>query len=73
MGENAKEEEPPRDDEVFDFNAKARKFYFEIETDGSLGPQEVIMKVCEPYPTVQQVITVIFFRVSRNYRQNSQT
>lgn len=46
MGENAKEEEPVRDDEVFDFNAKPRKFYFEVETDGSLGPQEVIMKVC---------------------------
>jgi DNA-directed RNA polymerase alpha subunit len=45
VGENAKEEEAPRDDEVFDFNAKPRKFYFEVETDGSLGPQEVIMKV----------------------------
>jgi len=44
VGENAKDEEPPRDDEVFDFNAKPRKFYFEVETDGSLGPQEVIMK-----------------------------
>ncbi|KAN0091098.1 DNA-directed RNA polymerase, insert domain containing protein [Tylopilus felleus] len=44
VGDNAKEEEPPRDDEVFDFNAKPRKFYFEVETDGSLGPQEVVMK-----------------------------
>ncbi|KAF7981855.1 hypothetical protein HWV62_31401 [Athelia sp. TMB] len=44
LGENAKEEEPPRDDEVFDYNAKPRKFYFEVETDGSLGPQEVVMK-----------------------------
>ncbi|KAJ8587456.1 hypothetical protein M405DRAFT_821574 [Rhizopogon salebrosus TDB-379] len=44
VGENAKEEEALRDDEVFDFNAKPRKFYFEVETDGSLGPQEVIMK-----------------------------
>lgn len=50
VGENAKDEEPPRDDEVFDFNAKPRKFYFEVETDGSLGPQEVIMKVCGPHP-----------------------
>ncbi len=46
MGENAREEEPPRDDEPFDFNAKPGKFYFEVETDGSLGPQEVVMKVC---------------------------
>lgn len=44
VGENAKEEEAPRDDEVFDFNAKPRRFYFDVETDGSLGPQEVIMK-----------------------------
>lgn len=43
-GDNAKEEEPPRDDEPFDFNAKPNKFYFEVETDGSLGPQEVVMK-----------------------------
>jgi DNA-directed RNA polymerase II subunit RPB3 len=45
IGSNGNEEEPPRDDEPFDFNAKPRKFYFEVETDGSLGPQEVIMKV----------------------------
>jgi DNA-directed RNA polymerase II subunit RPB3 len=30
---------------VFDFHAKPRKFYFEVETDGSLGPQEIVMKV----------------------------
>jgi len=44
LSDNAQEEEPPRDDEAFDFNAKPNKFYFEIETDGSLGPQEVVMK-----------------------------
>jgi len=44
LSENAKEEDPQRDDEPFDYNAKARKFYFEVETDGSLGPQEVVMK-----------------------------
>ncbi|KAJ6499282.1 DNA-directed RNA polymerase II, subunit 3 [Mycena sanguinolenta] len=44
LGENAEEEEKPRDDEAFDFNAVPRKFYFEVETDGSLGPQEVVMK-----------------------------
>ncbi|KAH9485388.1 DNA-directed RNA polymerase II subunit RPB3 [Psilocybe cubensis] len=44
LSENAKEEEAPRDDEPFDFNAKPNKFYFEVETDGSLGPQEVVMK-----------------------------
>ncbi|KAA1474279.1 RBP11-like subunits of RNA polymerase [Dentipellis sp. KUC8613] len=44
LSENAKEEEPARDDEPFDYNAKPTKFYFEVETDGSLGPQEVVMK-----------------------------
>lgn len=45
LGDNAREEDPPRDDEQFDFHAKPAKFYFEVETDGSLGPQEVVMKV----------------------------
>ncbi|KZT26734.1 RBP11-like subunits of RNA polymerase [Neolentinus lepideus HHB14362 ss-1] len=44
LSDNAREEEPPRDDEPFDFNAKPQRFYFEVETDGSLGPQEVVMK-----------------------------
>lgn len=47
LSENAKEEEPPRDDQMFDFHAKPGKFYFEVETVGSLSPQEVIMKVSE--------------------------
>ena len=45
MSENAKEEEPPRDDVPFDYNAKPNKFYMEVETDGSLGAQEVVQKV----------------------------
>jgi len=46
VSDNAKEEEaPPRDDEPFDYIAKPTKFYFEVETDGSLSPQEVVMKV----------------------------
>lgn len=44
VSDNGKEEEPPRDDQPFDFNAQPRQFYFEVETDGSLGPQEVVMK-----------------------------
>lgn len=45
LSDNAREEDPQRDDEPFDFNAKPTKFYFEVETDGSLGPQEVVYKV----------------------------
>lgn len=45
VSNNAKEEEAPRDDEPFDYIAKPTKFYFEVETDGSLSPQEVVMKV----------------------------
>lgn len=41
---NGQEEESPREDEPFDYNAKPNKFYFDVETDGSLAPQEVIMK-----------------------------
>ncbi|KAI0318282.1 hypothetical protein OF83DRAFT_1057155 [Amylostereum chailletii] len=44
LSDNKVEEEPPRDDEPFDFNANPNKFYFEVETDGSLGPQEVVMR-----------------------------
>ncbi|KZT08318.1 insert subdomain of RNA polymerase alpha subunit [Laetiporus sulphureus 93-53] len=44
LSENAKEEEEPRDDEPYDYNAKANRFYLDVETDGSLGPQEVVMK-----------------------------
>ncbi|OCH85800.1 hypothetical protein OBBRIDRAFT_784299 [Obba rivulosa] len=44
LSENAKEEAPPRDDEAFDFNARPNKFYMEVETDGSLVAEEVVMK-----------------------------
>ncbi|KAG6844697.1 hypothetical protein H0H87_004573 [Tephrocybe sp. NHM501043] len=44
LSANAQEEEAPRDNEAFDFNAQPRQFYFEVETDGSLGPQDVVMK-----------------------------
>jgi len=45
LSENAKEEDPPRDGQPFDFNAKPSKFYMEVEADGSLAPQEIMMKV----------------------------
>lgn len=44
LGDNAKDEEPPREGELFDYNAIAHKFYFEVETVGSVSPQEVVMK-----------------------------
>ncbi|KAI0344837.1 RBP11-like subunits of RNA polymerase [Trametopsis cervina] len=44
LSENAKEEEPPREDEPFDFNARPSRFYMQIETVGSLSPQEVVLK-----------------------------
>lgn len=44
VSENAKEEEPPREDVPFDFNSRPNKFYLDVETDGSLGPQEVVLK-----------------------------
>ncbi|KAF8609028.1 insert subdomain of RNA polymerase alpha subunit [Ceratobasidium sp. AG-I] len=44
LSENAREEEPPRDDEPFDFMAKPNRFYFDVETDGKVAPREVVMK-----------------------------
>ncbi|KAN0130830.1 DNA-directed RNA polymerase, RBP11-like dimerization domain containing protein [Lactarius tabidus] len=44
LSANAAEEEASRDDEPFDYTGKPQKFYFEVETDGSLGPQEVVMR-----------------------------
>ncbi|KAG8890400.1 45 kDa subunit of RNA polymerase II [Tulasnella sp. 332] len=44
---NGREEEAPQDDQPFDFNAKPEKFYFEVETTGSLSPKEVVMKGME--------------------------
>ncbi|EKM54464.1 uncharacterized protein PHACADRAFT_258319 [Phanerochaete carnosa HHB-10118-sp] len=44
LSENAKEEDPPREDEPFDYMAKANKFYMEVETDGSMTPKDVVLK-----------------------------
>jgi DNA-directed RNA polymerase II subunit RPB3 len=45
LSENAKEEDAPLENTPFDYNAKPRRFYMEIETDGSLGPREVVTNV----------------------------
>ena len=45
LSENATEEEAPQEDALFDYNAKPDRFYMEVETDGSMGPREVILKV----------------------------
>ncbi|KAH6914007.1 insert subdomain of RNA polymerase alpha subunit [Coprinopsis sp. MPI-PUGE-AT-0042] len=42
VSSNAEEEELPQDNEPFDYLAKPNKFYVEIETDGSLAPQDVV-------------------------------
>jgi len=51
LSENAIEEDPPREDEPFDFLAKPEKFYITVETDGSLKPREVITKGLEELQT----------------------
>lgn len=45
LGPNAAEELAPADNEPFDFNAKPERFYFDVETIGSLSPKEVVMRV----------------------------
>jgi DNA-directed RNA polymerase II subunit RPB3 len=42
---NAVEEDPPREDEPFNFLAKPERFYMNVETVGSLKPKEVVAKV----------------------------
>ncbi|CAL1707555.1 unnamed protein product [Somion occarium] len=44
LSDNAQLEEPVKEDEPFDYNAKPTRFYMDVETDGSLGPQEVVLK-----------------------------
>jgi DNA-directed RNA polymerase II subunit RPB3 len=39
---NADWEEPPKENEPFDYNAKADKFYYNVETTGSLKPNQVV-------------------------------
>ncbi|KAF8592364.1 hypothetical protein K439DRAFT_1400124 [Ramaria rubella] len=51
LSENAVEEDPPREDEPFDFLAKPEKFYMDVETVGSLKPKEVITKGLEELQT----------------------
>lgn len=61
LSENAKEEEPPRDDEPFDFNAKPNKFYMQVETVGSLTPQEVVLKVPPSHSYLRSIFTSYIF------------
>jgi DNA-directed RNA polymerase II subunit RPB3 len=35
----------PRENEPFDYSAIPKRFYFEVETVGSVSPQEVVLKV----------------------------
>ncbi|KAF5108533.1 hypothetical protein DV495_004079 [Geotrichum candidum] len=42
--ENCKWEEPPKENEPFDYNAKPDNFYFNVETIGSMKPDDVIVK-----------------------------
>lgn len=45
LSPNAVEEDAPLEDEPFDYDAEPDRFYFNIETDGSLTAKEVILKV----------------------------
>jgi DNA-directed RNA polymerase II subunit RPB3 len=45
LSPNAVEEDPPREDELFDYDAEPDRFYYNVETDGSLTAKEVILKV----------------------------
>ncbi|RHZ72151.1 hypothetical protein Glove_245g3 [Diversispora epigaea] len=58
---NAEKDFPPGDDEVFDFTAKPNRFYFEVETIGSMKPEDIVMnafkKLLEKISSVQMGLT----------------
>ncbi|KZO98975.1 insert subdomain of RNA polymerase alpha subunit [Calocera viscosa TUFC12733] len=56
LSKNAIEEAPPGD--VFDFTAVPEQFYFDVETTGSLNPQEVCMRVRLPVPACAWKLTM---------------
>jgi DNA-directed RNA polymerase II subunit RPB3 len=73
LSENAAEEDPPREDEAFDFLAKPEKFYMTVETVGSLKPKEVITKVrCASHSITNeiQLIASRLCRVLKNCRRS---
>ncbi|KIM30666.1 hypothetical protein M408DRAFT_15564 [Serendipita vermifera MAFF 305830] len=44
LSPNAAEEDAPLDDEPFDYDAEPDRFYYNVETDGSLTAKEVVLK-----------------------------
>ncbi|CAG8577018.1 9150_t:CDS:2, partial [Racocetra persica] len=54
---NAAEDFAPGDGEAFDFNAKPNRFYFEVETIGSMKPEDIVMnafkKLLEKISSIQ--------------------
>lgn len=43
---NAGEEEPPAEGAPFDPNRRANRFYFDVESVGSMHPAEIVETVC---------------------------
>ncbi len=41
-GPNAELEEPPQEGAPFDYNKKANRFYFDVESSGSMHPAEIV-------------------------------
>ena len=46
MSANAREEPEPPENAAFDYTRKADRFYFDVETVGSMSPVEVVESVC---------------------------
>jgi DNA-directed RNA polymerase II subunit RPB3 len=45
LSDNAREEEPPNELAPFDFNKRANKFYFDVESVGGMSAEEVVTTV----------------------------
>jgi DNA-directed RNA polymerase II subunit RPB3 len=72
LSENAKEEEPPRENEAFDYSAIPKRFYFEVETVGSVNPQEVVLKVrvaSERNACISEPKLIFIYRDLQSYQQ----
>lgn len=63
---NADWEEPPKDNEPFDYNAKPSKFYMNVETVGPLKPNEVVSRGVE---VLQKKLAGIIQALERMDRQ----
>ena len=63
---NAREEEPPAEGAAFDPNRRANRFYFDVESVGSLHPSEIVETVRGPLTRDSRYLSTKLRRSCRN-------